>query len=284
MPNRITGLALLISLVALGIAAWAATRPGQEPGESAARLDALDARLERVETALRERDGPDEPTLVGLSAGRGAGVSGTAPAVERSPGPVRSAPGLGGPETEEQGEAQEQIRELVDEAVEKKAAELRNMQDKKPTFGAFSETLGLSEAQQEIVSRGVVQAQHEIRAILDTPAADGTNFLDELVEVMAEGMARPGEKTGRGMKLFGRLLTEEVPGTSETYAARAEHAKDRLRETLRRELTPQQHALYEAWQMDPSEIREVENSPWKEIEGRVIERAKDLGADLPDDR
>lgn len=86
------------------------------------------------------------------------------------------------------------------------------------------------------------------------------------------------------MKWFGRVMTETVPGTSETYAQRAEASKTRLRDALRRELSEEQYGLFEQWQMDPSEVEDIPGSPWKDIEQRVIQRAKDLGAEIPDER
>ncbi|MFV1958450.1 MAG: hypothetical protein ACC662_03450, partial [Planctomycetota bacterium] len=180
-------------------------------------------------------------------------------------------------------EGTEQIREMVDEAVARKAAQLRRMRDKKPPIAVFAKTLGLDGGQREVVEQEVLRGQREIQAILEIPAADGTYFLDELVEVLADGLARPGQNPGRGMKLFGRLLAEEIPGTSETYAERVEAVKKSVRDTFRRDLTQEQYALFEAWEMDPTEIKGIEGSPWKDLERRVIERARDLGATLPED-
>ena len=284
MQTKLAGLALLLSLGALAIGAYAVTRPPEEPTDTSMRLDELDARLARMEASIARAREPDEPTLIGLGVGPGPSAPGRGGADATTAGRSGSPEAGRAAGSVEAGETKEQIRELVDEAVTKKAAEIQQMQDKKPSITHFSKTLALTEVQREVIEREVVQAQHQIRALLETPTADGTNLLDELVEVMAEGMARPGEKSERGMKWFGRILTEQVPGTSETYAARAERAKDRLREALRRELTPEQHTLYESWQMDPSEIQGVPNSPWQDLEGRIVERAKDLGAAIPGDR
>ena len=284
MQTKLAGLALFLSLVALAAGAYAVTRRAAEPADTSMRLDEIDARLARMEGSIARAREPDEPTLIGLGMGTGAATSGRAGAGTTVAGRTEAAEGGRPAEAVESAETKEQIRELVDEAVTKKAAEIQQMQDKKPSIEHFSRTLALTDSQREVIEREVVEAQLQIRALLETPTADGTNLLDELVEVMAEGMARPGEKSERGMKWFGRILTEQVPGTSETYAARAERAKDRLREALRRELTPGQHAQYESWQLDPSEIQGVRNSPWKDLEGRIVERAKDLGAEIPADR
>ena len=99
--------------------------------------------------------------------------------------------------------------------------------------------------------------------------------------VVADGMANPGKHPERGKALFTRIVQEKIPGTDETYAQRVELVKGRLRETFKRELTPKQHGVYEAWEMDPTEIKDIPGSPWKELEGRIVERARQLGAELP---
>ena len=289
MQTQMAVIGLVLSLAALGVAGYAITNPNTNTNDAAnpvdtqVRLDEIDARLARLETAIRGAERPDEPTLIGLATPAGAASPDRVAGATNTAGRTLAPGGPASTERAEAGEAEEQIRELVDEAVTKKAAQIQQMQDKKPSIDAFSKTLALTDAQREVVEREVVLAQQQIRSLLETPTADGTNLLDELVEVMAEGIARPGEKSERGMKWFGRILTEEVPGTGETYAAQAERAKEQLRRTLRQELTEEQHALYESWQMDPSEVQDVPNSPWKDLQGRIVERAKDLGATIPDD-
>ena len=283
MSTRLVGLALLLSLAAIAVAAWAALGSRTDPSATAEPLDAIEARLDRMEAGLRTAREPQEPTLVGLApdlrrAADRPPASGTPSSGERA----ASAPG--GSATPLEGPAKEQLAELVDEAVEKKAVQIRAMQDKKPSIDVFAETLALSDAQREIVEREILQAQHDIRQVLDTPTADGSNLLDELVEVFADGMAHPGENKQPGMKWFGRVMTEVVPGTSETYAQRAEASKTRLRNALQRELSEDQYALFEQWQMDPSEVEDIPGSPWKDVEARVVERAKELGAEIPDER
>lgn len=284
MQTRLVGLGLLLSIGALAVAAYAITRADGEPSELALRLDEIDARLDLMEATLREPRQPDEATLVGLAPGVGVEVRGLGRSHPERVGSAATPGTTEGGEVIPSVETKEQILELVDEAVAKKAAQIQQMADKKPSIDAFAKTLTLTDAQREIIEREVVLAQSEIRSILETPTEDGTNLLDELVEVMADGMANPGENPQRGMKWFGRIMTEQIPGTSETYAMRAEQAKSRLRETLKNELSEEQHALYESWQMDPSEIEDVPGSPWKELETRIFDRAKDLGAEIPENR
>ncbi len=159
---------------------------------------------------------------------------------------------------------------------------MQAMRDKKPSIDVFAKTLDLTDVQRQDVEREVLRAQHDIAGILQVPMADGTQALEELVEVMADSLARPGKDPGRATRLFGRLMAENVPGSNETYAARVEAVKAELRASFRRNWTAKQYATFEAWQMDPTEVKGIENSPWKGLEARVIERARALGAKLPE--
>ena len=281
MQTTLGGLALAVALGAALVAGYGLLQGRSPPADLAARLDALDARMERLESSGRRADEParEEATLVGSDTAR-TGPREAATSDLRS---ARPPSPLSDPQAAaEAGVPVGNLAELVDEAVARKASQLRVMQtNKKPSIDLFTETIGLTEDQRREVEDAVVGSQHEIQALLETPAADGTVLLDELVEVFADGMAHPGEDPARGQKFFGRLLTETVPGTNATYAMQAEAIKARLRDAFRRALDEKQYAAFEAWQMDPTEIQEIPGSPWKELERRIVERARDLGARIP---
>ena len=65
-------------------------------------------------------------------------------------------------------------------------------------------------------------------------------------------------------------------------AQRAEGVKHQLRESFKRAWKPEQYATFEQWRMDPTEVQGVPGSPWKQIESRVVDRAKQLGWSAPD--
>ena len=228
------------------------------------RLEAVEQDVARVEKVATTHVIPGMPSL----AGREADTERAAPA----PMDPLASP-----------EAATKVKDLVDEAVEKKAQQFRQMQNKKPSIDVFAEVLELNDEQRALAEREVVRGQREIRSLLEIPADDGTVFLDEIVETMAAGMAKPKEAGARWTKLLGRLMTENVPGTDTTYAASAEAIKGTVRDAFKSGWTESQYERFESWQMDPTEVQGIEGSAWSDLEGRVLERARELGADIPED-
>lgn len=229
------------------------------------RLEAVEQDVLRVEKVATTRAISGMPSLAGRERDAVA------------PGQPKTTDPLASPE------ATSRVEALVDEAVDKKARQFSRMQDKKPTLDAFAEVLELDEEQRARAAREIVRGQREIRSLLEIPADDGTVFLDELVETLAVGMAEPKEAQPRMMKLFGRLITEKVPGTNVTYAARAEAIKTTVREAFRADFSDAQFERFQAWQMDPTEVQGVEGSAWADLQQRILERARALGADVPAD-
>ena len=283
MSNGLAVVALLLALLAGGFAAYAVLQAPLASDDLEARIAVLEDELSRVEAelgALREATRPP-PSLMGLgpeAAGASTGVGERAPSASTET-VAEGAPTGSTPVAAAEGEAEGgRLEDLVDAAVEKKAAQLQAMREKKPSLDVFASVLALDDAQRETVAKGVAASQAEIRSILEIPAEDGTVFLDEFVEALALRMARPKEDPERAKRLFQRLLVEKVPGTDTTYAQQAEAVKSRLRSVFQRTMTPKQYATFEAWRMDPTEVKGVPGSPWKELEGRVRERARVLGA------
>jgi hypothetical protein len=285
MGTNLSGLGIIVAMVALGVAGYAMFEQPAAPADLDARRVAVEDQVARIESLLAERgmDRERAPTLLGLGERPGetpAAARGAAHAA------VGEAPSLGDGTAAAQpspARTSDEIAELVNEAVEKKAAQIQVMQNKKPSIDVFAKTLELSATQRAAAAEQLVRAQQQIKDILEIPAEDGTNFMDELVEVMARGVAEPGKNPGRGVKLFGRLMSETIPGSSETYATRIEKIKQGVRATFRRDWTQEQYATFEAWRMDPTEVQDIEGSPWKDVGRRLLERAKELGADVPDD-
>lgn len=291
MQKNLTGLALVVSVVALALVGYGYTQVRSTPADLEARLLDLEEQMAQMEKTLAERAAARDrgPSLLGYeSAARDAAIAAGAHADgERADGggtdagKQTAAPNEGDAALAEAATTPEALKALVDQAVSKKAAQLQGMQNKKPSMEVFAKTLELTDEQRQAAEQDVLRAQRDVRAILEMPTADGANLMDDLVEVLADSMAHPDKAQGRIMKYFGRLLSEKIPGSDETYAVRIEGVKGSLKETLRRNWSKEQYATFEAWQMDPTEVKEIEGSPWKEIEGRVIERARDLGAELP---
>jgi hypothetical protein len=142
--------------------------------------------------------------------------------------------------------------------------------------------LELTEEQRAETERVIVEGQRELHRILETPTYDGTSLMDELVEIVARGFAEPGKDHGFG-KWFGRVLTEKIPGTDETYATRIESVKNGMRTSFKREWSEAQYREFEEWGVDPTEVQEVPGSPNEALEKRIVERATSLGAEIPAD-
>ena len=243
------------------------------------RIEALEEELARVDERLTRQRTP-EPSLMGL---RPEGARDAAPSerVQAGGGAASLTANEAGGALAAATEAKAELASLVEEAVEKKAAQMRTMQNKKPSLDAFASTLELSDEQRAAAADGVVRSQGEIRDILMQPTEDGTVFYDELVEILAGNMAAPQKTAQRAQKFWARLFSEKVPGTDQTYVQRAEAVKQRLRDQFKRDWDDEQYARFEQWQMDPTEVQDVPGSPWKELEQRVVDRAKQMGWNDP---
>ncbi len=289
MQGNIGVLALLIGIAALGVSGYVLMQDGSDNGDLTDRIAMLEHQVDDLETVLAQQDQSPEqlPSLMGHSLADpepgGAFVESTGVRSGPPTGSRRPAGGLA-PLDDESEATTEDIEALVDKAVAKKAEQLQIMRNKKPSIDAFASTLELTEAQRESVEREVVHAQNQIRDLLRTRTVDGTDLMDELVEVMSQGIANPGKNPGAGAKWFQRVMTEKIPGSDETYAMRAESFKKTLRQTFKREWSAPQYKRFEEWKMDPTEVQGIENSPWKEVEQLMRERVRELGGEFPDER
>lgn len=273
---RVGAIALLLAAVALGVAVFALTREQARPPERTPvrtnRVAALEAEVAELRLEVAR-----------LQAEQGAHES------FRPPMGVPS-PGAAGGETaspEAIAEDNPELAAIVDDAVDRKTKaafdELRIKGNKKPPIDAFASVLDLTDEQRAVTERVVIEGQRELHAILNTVTADGTNLMDELVEIAAKGIAEPGKDHGWG-KWIGRLISEKVPGTDTTYAARIESVKAAMRERFKHEWTKEQFREYQEWGVDPTEVQNVPGSPNEGIMRRITERARQLGAEIPADR
>jgi hypothetical protein len=273
---RVAGIALLLSAIALGLSVISLKREPPAPDRAPARNDRVADLEADVEALTRE--------VEMLKVERAA----------RTQGSVPGLPDL--PQGEDQGakplananapEGTGNLEALVDQAVEKKTEKvldaMRVKANKKPPIDVFAAQLNLTDEQRAQTERIVVAGQQQLHAILSTPTYDGTNLLDQLVEIAAHGMAEPGKDAGFGLWL-GRVLTEKIPGTDETYGTRIETVKKRMRAAFQKEWSDAQFKEFESWGVDPTEIEKVPGSPNEGLVKRITERARALGANLPKD-
>jgi hypothetical protein len=257
----------LLSAIALGVAVFAVARDGQtRPAltsprtERVAALEARIAELSREVEALRAERRWTRRTMPRANDPEGEEFA--APSAEDDP----------------------QLKAMVDAAVEKKAEQVREelqvKANKKPAFDVFASVLKLTPTQKDAAARIIAQGQQQVYDILDTPMADGTKLMDELVDLVARGIARPGKDHGWG-PWFVKVMSEKIPGTDETYGKRIESVKNEMKAMFMRTWTPQQYKEFEAWGVDPTEVEKVPGSSNAELEKRIVARARELGAHTP---
>jgi len=273
---------LVLSALALGVAVLAWTRePETQPqrtSDQSARISALERKVEKLTLELNyaksaeSATAPREATDVPIPAPTGPA------AVEI----VRDA--AVAPEGSEENAA---LAAIVDDAVDRKTKavidDMRLKANKKPDIEAFAGALELDKSQRAATERIVAEGQRKLHELLNTPTADGTVLMDELVDIVAKGMAQPGKDHGFG-GWIGRLVSETVPGTNVTYATQLESVKTAMRTDFRREWTKEQYREFEEWKVDPTEIQNVADSPNVELMKRITDRARTFGADLPDEK
>ncbi|MHC4472971.1 MAG: hypothetical protein ACYS99_18640 [Planctomycetota bacterium] len=273
MQSKLTTLSLVFAILALAISAYSLsrdsgpTRDGNGPGGSPSRLSALEERVDRI---AREVDG---------LRGQGPGPRGLGIGVSDLPNQVD-----GGDADPSKAEG-DRLKTMVDEAVEEKARsiteELRLKEDKEPSMKVFAQVLELTDEQRESTEREVIRGQGEVFGILDIATDDGRNLLDDLVESYATSLAKPDTDPGWWPKWLGRVITERIPGSSETYAVRIDAVKASMLARFREIFSKEQYAEFEQWGVDPIEIEDIEDSPGEALEKRIVDRARELGAKIP---
>jgi len=276
---KVGGVALILSALALGLALLALTRKSESPSSPRApvRTDRVGDLERRVADLADEVEALKTGRPVGTRAGDFALPSLTGG--ENAGGQTDNAP---------RDAETEALKALVDVAVDRKAAQvmedLRVKADKKPSIGVFASTLDLTPEQRAAAERVIVEGQREIHRILNLPTASGANPMDELVEIFARGIAEPGKDHGFG-RWVSRYLTEKIPGTDETYAARTEAVKNEVRASFKRDWSEAQYREFQEWGLDPTEIKDVPGSPNEALfRERIVPRLKELGAEVPGGR
>lgn len=242
------------------------------------RLASLESRLELLEQP--ERAAPPSFDTDALLARIEALEQRLAQALSVVPAAPSEPAALAPAEDVEDGPVSEkvlaQVDERIDAAVARQAAEFELKKNKKPALDTFAEQLELENYQRLAIENEVREGQRQIRQILETPTADGSNLLDEFVVAIAYGEAKSPEAPGRFMQWFARVTTEKIPGTDQTYSARVEAVKASVDASFRRELSDDQYSEYKDWAIDPTEIQAIEDSPWADFEERVAEAVQGL--------
>jgi len=246
-----------------------ASQPLPAPAAVATRLREMEKRLTEASERIETQNEQHHAAMAGLSDE----LQTTARRVEEAmvdaggqPGVVVPAPGVSAPDDD-------RIKKMIESKVEEEVKKQQSKDQKKPPLSQVAATLGLSEYQREQMRREVVRAQEEMIEVLSIPTSDGTVLIDELLSMYSgKEASTPEEAQARMLKIFGRLSSEKVPGSEETYVKRMESVNRRVTDAFRRDLTPEQWTEYEKMGIpDPTEIQ-VKGSPWEKAFQEFLKR------------
>lgn len=161
---------------------------------------------------------------------------------------------------------EEDIRKIVDERLEQKAAEPgaaakaqggHGGDDRKMPLHDLAKELALDPETQRRVAEIANRAKREIFDVLKTPRPDGTEMAGDLIQAFLSGEP---EKT---KQVFQRLFTEKVPGSDQTYLLTVSGIQDRARQTLKGTMGEAVYGRFEHMGVKPENI-ETGWDPWGE--------------------
>jgi hypothetical protein len=165
---------------------------------------------------------------------------------------------------------EEELRKLVDERIDEKVdAKLQSQLARKSEAGAaaggdrkmplhdMAKELTLDPESQAKVAEIANTAKKEIFEIIRTPRPDGTNFADQLIDVMLKG-DQPGAQ-----KLFQQLFTEKIPGTATPYVVAVANVQEKANQGLRATMGDPSFQRYLNMNVHPENI-ETGFDPWAE--------------------
>lgn len=237
------------------------------PSEVERRLKAVEARVERVDKGLANQEQEVEEAKAAARAVTGLPPSGG------------DGGGGGVDVTKGDGASAEQIRAMIKKQVEEQVEAGKVKDREKPSLGAVASHLNLNDVQKAEVEKAVREGKQAVFDTLSIPTKDGTVFTNELTNTIVS-MVTEGEMQGgaKFMKLFVRMSSETIPGTSETYVDRMNAIKSGVKSQLQRDLSPAQFAEFEQMRVaeDVTEIK-VKGDPWEKV-------MVDVAAKLPEDK
>jgi hypothetical protein len=165
---------------------------------------------------------------------------------------------------------EEDLRKLVDERIDEKVdAKLQSQLGRKSEAGAapggdrkmplhdMAKELTLDPESQAKVAEIANTAKKEIFDIIRTPRPDGSNFADQLIDVMLRG-DQPGAQ-----KIFQQLFSEKIPGTATPYIVAVGNVQEKANEGLRSAMGDPSFQRYMNMNVHPENI-ETGFDPWAE--------------------
>jgi len=251
--NRMLPAALIALCAALGVA-LAFQRSSlndarREQEELAGRVERLEARQKEV---VGRKAVEELQEQVARAEKKAAAASAAAEAIAKRPAAAPAAP-VASPTLEED------IQKIVDAKVEEKLQQKKGNgglgEDRKMPLFDLAKELGLEPAAQERVATIANTVKKEIFDIIKTPRPDGTNLADELLTAFTSG------DTGAVQKVFGKLLTEKIPGTDTPYVTAVARVQEKANLGLKQTMGPDAFTKYQGMNLKPENI-ETGFDPW----------------------
>ncbi|MDP6958278.1 MAG: hypothetical protein QF645_05630 [Planctomycetota bacterium] len=207
--------------------------------EKSIEVDGLDYHQEEVVLAPTPNDLP-ETTYSRNNA--------TVPAEEYDPTVIT-------PETlkELQGVVKDQVKEEMSKLKRKKKGEDISMK-------YLADELKLDTYAQERATLYYNECKDRGLELLCSPRADGGNFMDDFARA---------ELTGEGGKeVWGRLFSDRIPGTDQTYFQRLVEISEETTQNIRTLFTQEQMDNYGSYEVDPFKV----NTGYDPFENYIQER------------
>lgn len=246
--------AVLIALCALLGVALAFQRSTlndarREQEELAARLDRVEAKQKE---AVARKQVEELQEQVKSAEKKAAAASAAAEAAAKRPAP--SAPPPAAPANLEE-DIEKIVEAKLEEKIQKKGGKGGLGEDRKMPIFDLAKELSLDDAQQTRVSSIANTAKKEIFDILKTPRPDGTNAADDLLTAFTSG------DTAAVQKVFGKLITEKIPGTDTPYIAAVGRVQEKANQGLSVAMGAQAYSKYQGMNLKPENI-ETGFDPW----------------------
>jgi hypothetical protein len=252
--NRYVPIALIAVCAALGVALAV-----QRSTLDAARREVEDmkTRVDRLEAKQKESAGRkavdelrDEVARVEKKA-----AAATTAAEDAAKRPVPAAPAPAAVPATLEEDIQKIVDAKVEEKLQQKGAGKAGGDDRKMPLFALAKELALDDATQARVAAISNTVKKEIFDIIKTPRPDGTNMADEIVTAFTSG------DTAGVQKLFGRLLTEKIPGTDTPYVTAVARVQEKANAGLKQTMGASAFDRYQGMSLKPENI-ETGFDPW----------------------
>ncbi len=243
-------------VLTLGVTSYVALSQGsqQQPAPSAARssdadvvaaVEGLRGDLRDMRQSLDRRIGALE-RRVATGAQRAASEASATEVAEEAGGLTGMAPGSEDAESLADDVAR-RVEERMSEKIDRLAGRERNGQGEwKAPIDELTEELSLDETQQERAKQIFDRAKDEMYALLKTTRLDGGSLLDDLADDLAQG----GDIQETFGRFIGKLISDRVPGTDDTYLAHILESRRGLEGELGTHLSDEQMVEFRRLRVD----------------------------------